>query len=89
MQLDVEGLIGAGRYPLSDSQAHMAVLGSELADRVSRNVPQDDRSWSYCGENLDTLHRSGYLRLALPREYGGEGVDMFSMMLAQERLAPR
>lgn len=33
------------------------------------------------------LHETGYLRLVLPREYGGEGANTFEMVLAQEHLA--
>ena len=74
-------------YPLTAAQQQIADLGDELAQRLGRNLEPHERDWSFASENLDALHRAGYLRLALPREYGGEGADVFDMVIAQERLA--
>ena len=73
-------------YPLNDAQKRIADLGDALAARLGRDLPEHDREWSFAPENLEALHESGYLRLALPREYGGEGADVFDMVIAQERL---
>lgn len=74
-------------YPLTDAQRRLADLSDGLAVRLARNLPAHDREGSFAPENLDALHRAGYLRLVLPREFGGEGADVFDMVLAQERLA--
>jgi alkylation response protein AidB-like acyl-CoA dehydrogenase len=74
-------------YPLNEAEKRIAVLGDQLAARLSQNLAPHDREWSFTPKNLEALHQSGYLRLGLPREYGGEGADVFDMVLAQERLA--
>ncbi|MFZ0208087.1 MAG: acyl-CoA dehydrogenase family protein, partial [Roseiarcus sp.] len=74
-------------YPLTEAQQRIADLGDELAERLGLNLPPHERDWSFAAENLDALHRAGYLRLALPREYGGEDADVFDMVIVQERLA--
>ena len=74
-------------YPLTDAQRRLADLSDGLAVRLARNLPAHDREGSFAPENLDALHRAGYLRLVLPREFGGEEADVFDMVLAQERLA--
>jgi alkylation response protein AidB-like acyl-CoA dehydrogenase len=74
-------------YPLNEAEKRIAALGDQLAARLSQNLALHDQEWSFAPENLEALHQSGYLRLALPREYGGEGADVFDMVLGQERLA--
>jgi alkylation response protein AidB-like acyl-CoA dehydrogenase len=74
-------------YPLTEAQQRIADLGDELAERLGQNLAPHERDWSFAAENLDALHRAGYLRLALPREYGGEDADVFDMVITQERLA--
>jgi alkylation response protein AidB-like acyl-CoA dehydrogenase len=74
-------------YPLTEAQQRIADLGDALAERLSKNLAPHERDWSFATENLDALHRAGFIRLALPHEYGGEGADVFDMVIAQERLA--
>ncbi|HME85894.1 MAG TPA: acyl-CoA dehydrogenase family protein [Roseiarcus sp.] len=74
-------------YPLSDTQRRIVALSSDLADRLATKVPAHDRECTFSIENLQTLHQAGYLRLALPREFGGEEADIVDLVLAQERLA--
>ena len=53
-------------YPLTETQQRIADLGDELAERLGRSLAPHERDWSFAAENLDALHRAGYLRLALP-----------------------
>jgi len=62
--------------------ARAGTLALVLAERVSDN----DVVSFFPAENFRDLHEAGYLRLALPREHGGEGADVFEMVLAQEIL---
>src|SRR5271166_395709 len=77
----------AFRYPLTDSQRRIVALSADLADRLASKVPVHDRDCTFSIENLEMLHQAGYLRLALPREFGGEEADIVDLVLAQERLA--
>jgi alkylation response protein AidB-like acyl-CoA dehydrogenase len=55
-----------------------------LAARFSERVQVNDVTSIFPQENYRELHEAGYLRLALPAAYGGEGADVFDMVLAQE-----
>jgi len=57
-----------------------------LAARFSERVQVNDVASVFPRENYRDLHEAGYLRLALPVAYGGEGADVFDMVLAQEIL---
>jgi alkylation response protein AidB-like acyl-CoA dehydrogenase len=74
------------RNPTDRQQAIMQLAG-ELAARFAERATQNDPHSVFPFENFRDLHESGYLRLALPRHYGGDGADVFDMVLAQEILA--
>lgn len=62
-------------------------MAGSLAERFAVRAPQHDREGSFPHENFVDLHRSGYLALTIPREFGGGGASILEMTLAQERLA--
>jgi alkylation response protein AidB-like acyl-CoA dehydrogenase len=74
-------------HEYSERQRRFVALAAELAERFAERAGAHDRAGTFPIENYTDLHESGYLRLALPREYGGEGANVFEMVLAQERLA--
>ncbi|MFL5807467.1 MAG: acyl-CoA dehydrogenase family protein [Roseiflexaceae bacterium] len=74
-------------YVLTAHQQRVIALADELAARFAERAAVHDRDGSFPFENYADLHASGYLRLAIPREYGGEAADAFTMVLAQEHLA--
>ncbi|MBV9635566.1 MAG: acyl-CoA/acyl-ACP dehydrogenase [Methylobacteriaceae bacterium] len=74
-------------YSLTDRQERIVELAGELAARFAARAATHDPQWSFPLENFEDLHRSGFLRLALPKIYGGEHANIFEMVLAQERLA--
>ena len=77
----------AFEYPFAPDQRRIADLADRLAQELKGFAAEHDRRGEFALENLEALHRSGYLRLALPREYGGGGADVFDMVVAQHRLA--
>ncbi len=74
------------RDPTTRQQQIMELAG-ELARKLHERVRENDAQSRFPIENYRDLHESGYLRLALPREFGGEGANVFDMVLAQEILA--
>lgn len=72
---------------LAQRQQHVVALAGNLAESFAKRANIHDRDGSFPFENYADLHESGYLRLVIPPEYGGEGADVFEMVLAQERLA--
>lgn len=73
--------------PLTDRQQQIVALADRLAARFARRADDHDRMGAFCYENYTDLHHEGYLRLIVPPEYGGEGIDLFELVLAQEHLA--
>ncbi len=61
-------------------------LADRLADRFAARADAHDRAGTVAHENWEDLHREGYLRLVIPREYGGEGANVLDMVIAQEHL---
>lgn len=74
-------------HVLTAQQQHIVNLADSLAQRFAQRVDAHDREGSFPFENYADLRESGYLRLIVPREYGGEGASLFDMILAQEHLA--
>jgi alkylation response protein AidB-like acyl-CoA dehydrogenase len=72
---------------LTDRQRSIVALADDLALRFAGRADQYDREGGFPFANLADLRESGYLRLVVPRIYGGEGASLFEMVLAQERLA--
>ena len=75
------------QYALTDGQRRAVALADELAARFAERAGEHDRAGTFPFENYADLHEAGYLKLVVPREYGGEGADLLTMVLAQERLA--
>ncbi len=74
-------------YALTERQQRFVALADRLAVRFAERATIHDRDGSFPFENYTDLHESGYLRLAIPAEFGGEDADVFEMALAQEHLA--
>lgn len=74
-------------WPKTARQEELVALAGSLAERFATRAPQHDREGSFPHENFADLHRSGYLALTIPREFGGGGASILEMTLAQERLA--
>jgi len=71
---------------LTAAQTRIVALADELAARFAERAPRHDADSSFPHENWQDLHGSGYLRLVIPRQYGGEGASVLDMTIAQERL---
>lgn len=67
-------------------QQRIMAEASRLAVVLAERVVDNDLASVFPMENFRDLHDSGYLRLALPLAYGGDGADVFEMVLAQEIL---
>jgi alkylation response protein AidB-like acyl-CoA dehydrogenase len=72
---------------LSERQQRIVALADSLAERFAARAGEHDRAGSFPLENYADLHEAGYLKLIVPREYGGDGANLYEMVLAQERLA--
>jgi alkylation response protein AidB-like acyl-CoA dehydrogenase len=71
----------------TERQHAIMTLAGHLAARLDERAPVNDPASVFPLENYPLLHDTGYLRLALPARYGGDGASVFDMVLAQEILA--
>ena len=75
-----------GLHSPTQRQQEIMRRAGELAARFSERAHVNDPTSTFPYENYRDMHDAGYLRLALPTAYGGEGADVFDMVLAQEIL---
>jgi alkylation response protein AidB-like acyl-CoA dehydrogenase len=71
----------------TERQCAIMQLAGDLATLISERAAETDPQSLFPLDNYRDLHDAGYLRLGLPKQYGGEGADVFDMVLAQEVLA--
>ena len=72
---------------LTPNEQRIAALATSLARELAPGAAEHDRTGAFALHHHQRLHEAGYLRLALPRDHGGDGASLFEMVLAQERLA--
>src|SRR3954471_183268 len=60
----------------SMSVASASVLTTELLNRCRERAPLYDRENRFFQEDFDELRAAGYLRIALPEEFGGLGLTL-------------
>ncbi len=76
-----------GLHGFTPRQHEIMALADGLAGRFAQRAAENDPASVFPFDNYRDLHAEGYLRLALPRAFGGDGADVFDMVLAQEVLA--
>jgi alkylation response protein AidB-like acyl-CoA dehydrogenase len=60
---------------------------STVEEKIKQSAQQIDESNEFCGENIQTLRNLGYSKLTLPKEYGGEGFNVYDALLVHEKLS--
>jgi alkylation response protein AidB-like acyl-CoA dehydrogenase len=72
---------------LTPREQRIANLAQSLGREFAEGAARHDRDGSFAHAHYRRLHEAGYLRLAIPRPYGGGGASIFELVLAQEKLA--
>ncbi|HZG74348.1 MAG TPA: acyl-CoA dehydrogenase family protein [Paenibacillus sp.] len=75
------------RYIRNDSERERALATEALASRFAERAERHDREGSFPYDNIADLRDAGYLKLTVPRAYGGDEVSLYELVLLQERLA--
>lgn len=70
-----------------DERLEILQIAEGLAEEFGERANELDRSGDFATEFYDRAHEAGYMRLTLPREYGGWAADPLTFCLAQEKLA--
>ncbi|SEN95611.1 acyl-CoA dehydrogenase family protein [Paenibacillus sp. OV219] len=71
----------------NEEERDRAALVERLAARFAERAPQYDREGSFPFENFADLREDGYLKLTVPRAFGGDEISLYEFVLLQERLA--
>ncbi|MGF3104185.1 acyl-CoA dehydrogenase family protein [Rossellomorea sp. DUT-2] len=74
-------------YIQNDRQRKLVDLAGDLADAFSERGEAYDREDEFPYENFNDLKKKGYGTLSLPKEYGGEEISLYELVMIQERLA--
>jgi alkylation response protein AidB-like acyl-CoA dehydrogenase len=64
-----------------------AILTDEMLARFDERAPVYDRENSFFTEDFEELRDSGYLKVSLPVEFGGLGLNLFEVNQLQRRIA--
>jgi alkylation response protein AidB-like acyl-CoA dehydrogenase len=64
-----------------------SVLTDQLLIRCRERAPQYDRDNRFFQEDFDELKAAGYLRMAIPREFGGLGMNLVEVGRETRKLA--
>jgi alkylation response protein AidB-like acyl-CoA dehydrogenase len=74
-------------YALTSRQQEIVAIAARLAESFGQRAVRHDTEGSFPFENFEDLHRSGFLGLPIPPEYGGAGANVMDMVMGLERLA--
>src|SRR5215470_16366313 len=69
--------------------AQQSVLSDEMIVRCGERAAAYDRDNRFFQDDFDELREAGYLRMPIPREYGGLGMSLAEVAREQRRLAYR
>ena len=69
------------------SEMTTSVLSQALLNRCRERAPQYDRDNTFCQEDFDELKAAGYLRMALPKNFGGPGFNLAQVARETRQLA--
>ncbi|RAP78487.1 acyl-CoA dehydrogenase [Paenibacillus montanisoli] len=71
----------------NEEERSRALLVERLAARFAERAPRYDREGSFPFDNFADLRENGYLKLTVPRAFGGDEIPLYEFVLLQERLA--
>ena len=69
--------------------APRTVLTDSLIDQCGGRAATYDRENRFFSEDFEALREAGYLKMAIPREFGGLGLSLPDVCREQRRLAYR
>lgn len=75
------------QYIRSAAEKEYAEKAEELAARFAERANIHDREGSFPHENFADLRDAGYLKLTVPKKYGGDEISLHELVSLQERLA--
>ncbi|WP_322903796.1 acyl-CoA dehydrogenase family protein [Paenibacillus campi] len=71
----------------NEREAELVAWADELAVRFAERAAKHDAEGTFPFENFAELKETGYAKLTVSRDYGGEGLSLYEWLLVQERIA--
>ncbi|KQO18452.1 acyl-CoA dehydrogenase family protein [Paenibacillus sp. Leaf72] len=70
-----------------EREAKLVALADRLAVRFAERASKHDREGSFPIENFEELRQEGCMKLTVPREFGGDELSLYELVLFLERIA--
>lgn len=71
----------------NERDAKLVEYANHIAKQISVTAAKIDDTGEFPFEHFEILEKEGYFKLTIPKEYGGEGLSLYEILLVQERLA--
>lgn len=75
------------QYIRNEEEQARVLLVDQLAAGFAERAEKHDREGSFPFDNFADLRKAGYLKLTVPKVFGGEEISLYEMVMLQERLA--
>jgi alkylation response protein AidB-like acyl-CoA dehydrogenase len=75
------------QYIRNEAERERAIKVEALAIRFAERAAVHDREGSFPFDNFADMRNAGYLKLTVPRQFGGDEISLYEMVMLQERLA--
>lgn len=66
-----------------------SIITDEMLEEVAKRAPAYDRDNTFFVEDFEALKQAGYMRMAIPKEFGGLGMTLAEICRETQRLAER
>lgn len=71
----------------NEREAELVKYADRLAKELEKTAEHYDETGNFPYEHFEILKKEGYFKLTVPKEYGGDEISLYEMLLVQERLA--
>jgi alkylation response protein AidB-like acyl-CoA dehydrogenase len=68
-------------------QQELLIKATQFAEEFSLTADHFDREGLFPFKHFDRLKEEGFLKLTIPKEYGGNGATLYEFLLVQEKIA--
>ncbi len=79
--------VGDDLFVRNKREAELAEYADHLAAIIEQTADYYDETGEFPFQHYDLLRDAGYFKLTIPKEFGGEELSLYEMLLVQERLA--
>jgi alkylation response protein AidB-like acyl-CoA dehydrogenase len=71
----------------NEQQESLLKMAGKLADQFAERADEVDKEGIFPFENFNDLKEENYVSLTVPKEYGGQGINLYEFLMLQERIA--